>query len=341
MLSPPPSHRLLRAPGITAVRALCVLAVLAVSLALVPSALAAEGEPTIVNAQATYITEQGARLEAQINPGGGETAYEFWLECQSTSEDPCEPITPQKQGGNIAAGSGEQTVKVDVTGLQPGDSYSFGVAASNTTGRVEAHLSFETQPLGACATGCPYKTGVSKEALELGRLWAEGAPAREAARQQAAKDQAEREAAVAKADQPAAAATTSPPPAATGSVSLASTNVTVQGNGMALVRLNCLGIASCHGKLTLTAKSTVEARGAKGAKKTHAVTIRTATFSIAGDETRTIKVRLNAAGRALLKVDHGRLSARLALLELAPSPENTQMKTVQLVQRMIAKARKS
>jgi hypothetical protein len=312
-------------------RRLAVLVAIAASLGFVPSALAAEGEPAVVNAQATYITEQGAKLEAQISPGSGETAYEFWLECRSVSGGPCESIASQKQGGHIAAGSGEQTVSVSVTGLQPGDSYSFGVAASNAAGKVEAHLSFETQQLGACATGCPYKTGISLQSEELGRLLAEGAPAREAARQQAAKEQAEREAAATRVDQPSTAPTSSPPATVTGGVSLAATSVTVQSNGMALVKLTCLGIASCHGKLTLTASDPTKARGAK-AKRARPIKIGTVSFTISGDEAKSVKVKLDTFGRALLSTDRGRLSASLALLELAPSPENTQTKTVQLVQ---------
>jgi hypothetical protein len=330
------------------IRWLCVLAVLAVPLAVAPSALATEDEPTIVNAQATYITEQGAKLEAQINPDSSETAYEFWLECRSVSGGPCEPVVAQVQGGHIAVGSGEQTVGVNVTGLQPDYNYLFGVVASNAAGRVEAHLSFETQQLGACATGCPYKTGVSLQSEELGRLLAEGAPAREAARQQAAKEQAERETALAKGDQPAAslpAATVTSSPSSTtsesGGVSLAATSVTVQSNGMALVKLECRGIASCHGKLTLTAKGSVMGKSAKGRKRAHAVPIGTVSFSIAGDEAKAVKIKLNAAGRAMLSADHGRLSASLALLELAPSPENAQIKAVHLVQRKTTKAGKS
>jgi len=128
-----------------------------------------------------------------------------------------------------------------------------------------------------------------------------------------------------------------PPPAAggattpTGHMSLAGTQVTVQSNGVALVKLECVGEATCRGKLTLTAKSTVKAKGAKG-KKARTVTIGTISFSIAGDETKAVKVNLNAAGRGLLKADHGHVSASLAILELAPSPENTQTKTVHLVQ---------
>ncbi len=141
-----------------------------------------------------------------------------------------------------------------------------------------------------------------------------------------------------------AGSTTTPsiPPASTapetGGVVLAATNVTVQSNGMALVKLECLGIESCQGKVTLTAKSTVKV---SGKKKTRTVVIATASFSIPSDETKTVKVNLDAAGRALLSADHGRLSASLAILQFAPSPENTQAKTVHLIQRKTMKARKS
>ena len=62
-------------------------------------------------------------------------------------------------------------------------------------------------------------------------------------------------------------------------------------------------------------------------------------FSVSGDETKTVKVDIGTVGRTLLKADHGRLSASLAILELAPSPENTQTKTVGLVQQRSGKAR--
>jgi hypothetical protein len=125
---------------------------------------------------------------------------------------------------------------------------------------------------------------------------------------------------------------------ATGSVSLASTSVAVQSNGSALVKLNCLGIASCHGKLTLSAKIAAKDKGKKQPART--VKIGTVSFSISGDETKTVKIKLDAAGGALLSADHGRCGASLAILELAPSPENTQTKTVQLLQRKAAKAKK-
>ncbi len=111
---------------------------------------------------------------------------------------------------------------------------------------------------------------------------------------------------------------------------------------MALVKLECLGISSCHGKLTLTASDptkakgaqTKGAKGAKGGKNARTATIGTVSFSVAGDETKAVKVDLNAAGRALLSADHGHCSASLAILELAPSP-STQTKAVQLVEEKV------
>lgn len=68
-------------------------------------------------------------------------------------------------------------------------------------------------------------------------------------------------------------------------------------------------------------------------KLAHLGPIGAASLSVPGDETKTVKIDIDAAGRALLSTDHGRCSASLEILELAPNPENTQTKTVHLVQR--------
>ena len=122
----------------------------------------------------------------------------------------------------------------------------------------------------------------------------------------------------------------------TSNVSLANTNITTTRTGKATIKLTCTGTGTCSGKLNLTAKSST-----KKDKKRRAYTVKigTATYSISGDETKTVKLDIDSAGRALLSADHGHLSARLAILELAPSPENTQTKTVQLVQQKAAKTR--
>lgn len=123
-----------------------------------------------------------------------------------------------------------------------------------------------------------------------------------------------------------------------GGVVLAGVAITVQGGGVSLVKLECLVSTSCQGQLTLSAKIASKIKGKKKLART--VTIGSKSFSIAGDETTAIKVNLDAAGHALLKADHGQLSASLAILELALNPENTQTKTVRLVQRKAAKGKK-
>jgi hypothetical protein len=129
--------------------------------------------------------------------------------------------------------------------------------------------------------------------------------------------------------------TAPPPPAPTGSASLAGSIVTVQSNGRAAaIKLTCTGNATCSGKVTLTAKVTTK----KGKKKhTKTVVIGTATFSIPPGTTVTIKINLNATGRALLKASHGRLTASLTILKSSPSPSVTQTKSVHLVQQKATK----
>jgi hypothetical protein len=138
---------------------------------------------------------------------------------------------------------------------------------------------------------------------------------------------------------PAIGGATPPPPVAVeerGGVSLAGTSITVQGGGVALVRLECFGAASCHGKLTLTARSTVKASG-KRKKTMRVVTIGAASFSVPGEAAQSVRIKLNATGRALLGIDHGRVTAGLAILELAPGPAQTETKSVRLIQQRTRK----
>jgi hypothetical protein len=234
----------------------------------------------------------------------------------------------------LAAGDEGREVSLKLTGLQAG-SYWFGVLASNSAGEAfrRSHiLDIPPVPPGACPNGCstnePYRTETSQTVIEQGTKYGAEAPARQAAREQAAREQAEREAALAKAGQPAPLTTSSPPPAS-GGVALAAKGIAVRSGGLSLVALECLGSAGCHGKLTLLAKVPVKARGRK--LRPHTVAIGAASFSIAGDEARTVKVPIDALGRALLKADHGRLGATLAIHVLAPSPENTVTEAVRLL----------
>ena len=114
----------------------------------------------------------------------------------------------------------------------------------------------------------------------------------------------------------------------TAEASLASPNIAVQSNGMALVKLKCSGGESCSGKLTLMASTTSKGKH----KRSHTTAIGTAGFSIAADTTASVKLKLNTTGRALLGADHGHLGARLTIADSALVPAHTQTKSVDLLQ---------
>lgn len=123
----------------------------------------------------------------------------------------------------------------------------------------------------------------------------------------------------------------------TGSVSLANPRIATTRGGKAEVELRCTGTGTCHGKLTLTVSTEgmfeKRARSRKGGKKHIKTTIiGTATFSIPPGKTATIKLTLDAAGRALLDMDHGYLNATLTIRESSPSPVQTNTDSVHLVQ---------
>ena len=317
-------------------------AVIAGGLALSAAKAGAVGNerPTIEGTTVTGISATSATVEVLIDPRGNETTYEVWLVCQHpvTAAVPiCEEPTggSHLQKGHIAASFLDRIASVSLTGLSGGYRYMYAVSATSTVGAAETlYQTFETAPPAGCPNGCstnePYKTEVSQPVIEQGTKYGAEAPARQAAHEQAAKEQAEREAA-AKASQQGAPIPTSPPITAPSSVSLTSTGITVQSGHFSPIELECLGAASCNGKLTLSAKIATKTKGAK--KHSRTIVIGTAAFSIAGDETKTVKLDIGAAGRALLSADHGHLSASLAILELPPSPPSTLTKAVQLIQR--------
>jgi hypothetical protein len=118
------------------------------------------------------------------------------------------------------------------------------------------------------------------------------------------------------------------------SVSLVGSVIDLQSSGKGSLKLACAGSApTCAGKLTLTAK------GNHG-KKAKAKTIATAVFSIPAGKRSVVTITLTASGRALLKANHGKLRASLTILESSPSPASTERKSVLLVQKKAAKARK-
>jgi hypothetical protein len=121
-----------------------------------------DSAPSIETESASNITSTGATLEAQINPNGLETTYQFILEGRlagprgggMTCGIPCEtgefriPAPP----GEIAASSEAHSVSVDLSEagltLRAGERYRFRVDATSSAGSAEG-------PVQAFATPSP------------------------------------------------------------------------------------------------------------------------------------------------------------------------------------------
>ncbi len=78
----------------------------------------------------------------------------------------------------------------------------------------------------------------------------------------------------------------------TSTISLPAGSVQVRA-GAALVRLRCRGRATCKGKLTLTVRSSGQG---KHRSRARTVTIGSAGFSVAGEESKSVKIKISSAG---------------------------------------------
>lgn len=124
--------------------------------------------------------------------------------------------------------------------------------------------------------------------------------------------------------------------AVTPTVSLAATNIPVEPNGAAVLKLACIGDESCHGKLTLQIKQST--KGKRGNGKSHHLVVGTASYTISAGATVSVRINLDGAGRALLRSDHGQLAAGLQI-SLAGVGQ-VEAKTVRLVQKTPGKKHK-
>lgn len=111
----------------------------------------ASSAPTIESVSVAGITEHDATLEAQINPNGLETTYQFKLgkECYPAV---CELIVeiplPVK---DLSGTEGEQSVKLDLNSvgvtLQPDSEYDYSVVATNAAGETSGNGSIFATPV--------------------------------------------------------------------------------------------------------------------------------------------------------------------------------------------------
>src|ERR1700728_97505 len=134
-------------------------------------AMAVMKKPEVGYFAASHVGTTGATIEVPINPEGGETSYEIWLECQNAQENnqDCEPLTvgPQRQEGILSPGFEPQIVTDAVTGLQPGYLYKYGVIATHSAGR-EGYLGngFITCPSQDSCPRQPFLEGESLWGME-------------------------------------------------------------------------------------------------------------------------------------------------------------------------------
>jgi IPT/TIG domain-containing protein/FG-GAP repeat protein len=114
-------------------------------------------------------------------------------------------------------------------------------------------------------------------------------------------------------------------------VSLLSRRIAVKSHSRATLRLSWRGtpgVGTCAGKLTIKVK--VKVKDKRGKVRSETRTIAVGSFSVAPGASRTVTVRLNAAGRALLGAGHGSLSAKLVILDVSPPPARAQSAIVHL-----------
>jgi hypothetical protein len=175
----------------------------ACALLSVAPANAATKAPEVGYLSASHVTATSAVMEVPINPEGIETSYEIWLECQSAqvSSQSCEPLTvgSQRQQGVLPASYESHIVTDEVTGLQPGYLYKYGVIATNSAGR-EGFVGdgFLTCPSQSSCPSQPFLSGESLWVIEGAERAAKETPrieAEEVARKKEAEERPVKEAA--------------------------------------------------------------------------------------------------------------------------------------------------
>lgn len=90
--------------------------------------------PTIGSVTVKEVTMTGVSLEAQINPQGNETSYEFlivWRALKPRERGEPLPAGSPAQEGHIGAGYSDVTVSAFLSGLQPGYTYWYQVVATS------------------------------------------------------------------------------------------------------------------------------------------------------------------------------------------------------------------
>jgi hypothetical protein len=106
--------------------------------------------------------------------------------------------------------------------------------------------------------------------------------------------------------------------------SLLSKKISVQRHKLAVFKLVGTGLGRCSGKLRLRVRLKLSHH------RFMLKTIGTAVFTISAGRRVSVSVKLNRAGRALLRAHHGRLNASLLLVKSSPLPSLARTASVRL-----------
>lgn len=295
--------------------------------------------PTASTVVVTSITQTGATLRGTVNPNGinvTECRFEYSTDRSFGLSVPCSSLP--------GSGSSPVDVSADVTGLSASTTYNVRLVARSSAGLTNGgDASFATLPnapavttgdatsltqTGATLGGTVNAQGATTTCvIEYGTTTSYGssapcsptpsggsAVAVSAAVTGLAPGTTYHFRVTARNDGGTTSGadktftTSSPPPPADATLKLlGSKTLTVTGGRVAL-KLSCTGAAgaTCSGRVTLTTKT--KQRG-----KTKTITIGSATVSLRAGGTKTVSVKLSAAGKRLLaKSKHHKLKATLA-----------------------------
>jgi phosphodiesterase/alkaline phosphatase D-like protein len=249
--------------------------------------------PTVLTGAASSSTQTTVTLNATVNPNESAVSDCHFEYGNSTAYGISVPCTELPGSGDEPA-----PVSASVKGLSQNTTYHFRIVATNGGGVGHGSDAEFTTP--ANPPSDPGSPGGSTAAPSTGVLATGIAPP------------------PVDADPPA-----DPPP--TCKVSLASQNALEQSQGAVAIKLSWTGAGaeSCSGKLTVKLKGA----GRRG-KPT---VIATGIFSLPPDRVRSVKLRLTAAGQALVRSSHGHINASLTVLKVLPGPSQALTEVVHLM----------
>ena len=103
------------------------------------------GAPVVDSVDAQNLTSSSERLNAEIDPRGADTHYFFQYGTGSCVAAPssCTDV-PVAPGADLGSGFGDQSVSVELTGLQANTTYFYRVLAANEDGSAQSPESGET-----------------------------------------------------------------------------------------------------------------------------------------------------------------------------------------------------